>query len=153
VVSSISPYSVFSLLALNWSQFVSFGSALCDGTDVRGTESDGCLRSNGPRASRGGGDHQQHMNLILGEIPSVEGDLRFCLGVDRPYKTPLDDVESKIGGDGDRRRLNLGYITTTPRARKYRNEIQIDLVRLVMCTIGGTCCYVPGHCASHAYAC
>jgi hypothetical protein len=77
-----------------------------------------CLGSNDLRVSRGGGDRQQHLNLILGEIPSVGGDLRFCLGVDRPYKTPSDDIESKRGGDGDRRRLNLGYVTTTPRARK-----------------------------------
>ena len=36
---------------------------------------------------------------LLGGIPSGRRDPRACLGVDRPPKTPLIDVETKRGED------------------------------------------------------
>jgi hypothetical protein len=38
--------------------------------------------------------------LPLGTDPSGRSDLRVCLGIGRPPKTPPDDVESKRGEEG-----------------------------------------------------
>jgi hypothetical protein len=45
-------------------------------------------------------------------------DPKFCIGVDKPPKTRLADVESNRDEDGDERRLNLGYVTAIPMVRK-----------------------------------
>jgi hypothetical protein len=59
------------------------------------------VESNGPHVRRGDGIRQQHLDLAgqcLG-TPREGGDHRVCLGIDRPHKTSLNNVEPERGED------------------------------------------------------
>jgi hypothetical protein len=53
----------------------------------------------GPRVRRGGGVRRQRLISLPGGPPSGRRDPRLCLGIGRPPKTPLIDVEPKRGED------------------------------------------------------
>jgi hypothetical protein len=51
---------------------------------------------------RGGGVRRQRLDLAPGRDPVKERDLRLCLRIGRPPKTPLIDVEPERGQDLER---------------------------------------------------
>jgi hypothetical protein len=54
----------------------------------------------GPRLRRGGGVCRQRLDLAPGrDLRQGRRDPRPCLGIGRPHKTPLVDVEPKRGKD------------------------------------------------------
>jgi hypothetical protein len=48
---------------------------------------------------RGDEVHQQYLDLAPERDPSGRRDPRVCLGIGRPPKTPLNDVEQERGED------------------------------------------------------
>ena len=75
--------------------------ALCGGLDGS------CLTSrtvcawwpDSPRVRRVGLVRRRCLDLALGRDPSGSRDPRVCLGIGRPSKTPLNDVEPDSGED------------------------------------------------------
>jgi hypothetical protein len=56
-----------------------------------------CGEAGRSRTRRGDGVRQQHLDLAPGRDPVRRRDPRVCLGIDRPPKKLLDDIESKRG--------------------------------------------------------
>jgi hypothetical protein len=57
------------------------------------------LWTNGSRVRKGDEVRQLHLDLAPGGTPSWRIDHRVCLGVGRPPKTPLNDVQPERGED------------------------------------------------------
>jgi hypothetical protein len=110
------PKSVLAPIRVPITAMRTDGGALCRGADGPRPEARGrdlaqgrgsCLTSrtvhawwpNSSRVRRGGGVRRQRLDLAPRRAPSGRRDLRLCLGIGRPPKTPLIDIEPMRGED------------------------------------------------------